>query len=120
VCLTFTPAAAMEDFGQLPYVRMAIMESMRLYPQPPILIRRQAILGGGGAGWELGPARTPACLPDVVGFPPCPHSLPLATPQYHTLVILLHLDLTAALAAVLIAALPQVAGRRCAACGAGG
>lgn len=34
--------AAMDDFAKLPYLRMTIAESMRLYPQPPILIRRCA------------------------------------------------------------------------------
>ena len=32
--------AASEDIGKLPFLRMTIAESMRLYPQPPILIRR--------------------------------------------------------------------------------
>ncbi|KAL4440213.1 hypothetical protein ABPG75_003214 [Micractinium tetrahymenae] len=30
----------MDDFAKLPYLRMTIAESMRMYPQPPILIRR--------------------------------------------------------------------------------
>lgn len=34
------PFAASEDIGRMPYLRMTIAESMRLYPQPPILIRR--------------------------------------------------------------------------------
>lgn len=35
----------MDDFAKLPYLRMTIAESMRLYPQPPILIRRCAAAG---------------------------------------------------------------------------
>ncbi len=32
--------AALEQLQQLPYIRATLAESLRLYPQPPILIRR--------------------------------------------------------------------------------
>ena len=45
--LSLPTRAAWDDFANLPYTRMTIAEAMRLYPQPPILIRRQA----GAGGW---------------------------------------------------------------------
>ena len=46
--LPLPPCAALEDIAKMPYTRMAIAESMRLYPQPPILIRRRASSRGDG------------------------------------------------------------------------
>ncbi|PRW39133.1 cytochrome P450 chloroplastic isoform C [Chlorella sorokiniana] len=50
-----------EDIGRMPYLRMTIAESMRLYPQPPILIRRAlgddvlpAGLNGDPNGYPIG------------------------------------------------------------------
>ena len=66
----------MEDFRKLPYLRMTIAESMRLYPQPPILIRR----------WAAGSARRHAYLrsvrrkPSVALSLPLPPSLPASRP----------------------------------------
>ncbi|EFN52906.1 hypothetical protein CHLNCDRAFT_138471 [Chlorella variabilis] len=58
-----------DDFANLPYTRMTIAEAMRLYPQPPILIRRQA----GAGGWvrvALGEDVLPAGLGgDPNGYP---------------------------------------------------
>jgi cytochrome P450 len=34
------PPAGLEDIKALPYVRQTLAESLRLYPQPPLLIRR--------------------------------------------------------------------------------
>ncbi|CAL5218758.1 g475 [Coccomyxa viridis] len=51
----------LEDLKKLPYVRAALAESLRMYPQPPILIRRSladdvlpAPLNGDPAGYPIG------------------------------------------------------------------
>ena len=51
----------MEDLAALPYVRSVLAESLRLYPQPPILIRRAlqadvlpAGRHGNPAGYPIG------------------------------------------------------------------
>ena len=53
--------ADLEDLKKLPYVRAALAESLRMYPQPPILIRRSlaadvlpAPLNGDPAGYPIG------------------------------------------------------------------
>ena len=53
--------ADLEDIKQLPYVRAALAESLRMYPQPPILIRRSLAndvlppgLNGDPAGYPIG------------------------------------------------------------------
>jgi len=53
--------AALEDIEKLPYVRKVLAESLRLYPQPPILIRRALDddtlppgLGGDPSGYPIG------------------------------------------------------------------
>jgi cytochrome P450 len=56
------PPATVEDVaGKLPYVRACLAESLRLYPQPPILIRRAlsddvlpAGLNGAPGGYPIG------------------------------------------------------------------
>lgn len=45
--------AVWEDFAALPYTRMVVAEAMRLYPQPPILIRRQVCVQLGAHGDNL-------------------------------------------------------------------
>ena len=54
-------AADLEDIRRLPYVRAVLAESLRLYPQPPILIRRAlsddvlpAPLNGDPNGYPIG------------------------------------------------------------------
>lgn len=51
----------MEQLSQLPYVRAILAESLRMYPQPPILIRRAlnddvlpTPLGGDPKGYPIG------------------------------------------------------------------
>jgi len=51
----------LEDVAALPYIRACLAESLRLYPQPPILIRRALAddvlppgLGGDPAGYPVG------------------------------------------------------------------
>lgn len=51
----------MEQLSQLPYVRATLAESLRMYPQPPILIRRAlnddvlpTPLGGDPKGYPIG------------------------------------------------------------------
>lgn len=53
--------AGLEQLSQLPYVRAILAESLRLYPQPPILIRRAlnddvlpTPLGGDPKGYPIG------------------------------------------------------------------
>ncbi len=53
--------AGIEDMRAMPYVRCALAESLRMYPQPPILIRRAlsddvlpAPLGGDSSGYPIG------------------------------------------------------------------
>ena len=53
--------ADLEDIKRMPYVRAALAESLRMYPQPPILIRRSlgedvlpAPLNGDPAGYPIG------------------------------------------------------------------
>ena len=53
--------AGLEQLQQLPYVRAILAESLRLYPQPPILIRRALAddvlptpLGGDPKGYPIG------------------------------------------------------------------
>lgn len=50
-----------EDMRAMPYVRAALAESLRMYPQPPILIRRALAddvlptpLNGDPAGYPIG------------------------------------------------------------------
>ena len=52
----------MEDLKAMPYVRAMLAESLRMYPQPPILIRRSlaedtlpAGLNGDPSGYPIGP-----------------------------------------------------------------
>ncbi|EIE26006.1 cytochrome P450 [Coccomyxa subellipsoidea C-169] len=52
---------SIEDMRAMPYVRCALAESLRMYPQPPILIRRAlsddvlpAPLGGDSSGYPIG------------------------------------------------------------------
>lgn len=59
-------APTIDDIKSLPYLRATLGESLRMYPQPPILIRRAlnedtlpAGLGGDPAGWVEGQE---ACL----------------------------------------------------------
>lgn len=53
--------ADLEQLSQLPYVRAILAESLRMYPQPPILIRRAlnddvlpTPLGGDPKGYPIG------------------------------------------------------------------
>ncbi|KAF8062011.1 CYP97B2 [Scenedesmus sp. PABB004] len=55
-------APGLDDMRALPYVRATLAESLRLYPQPPLLIRRALAadtlpggLGGDPAGYPIGP-----------------------------------------------------------------
>jgi hypothetical protein len=55
------PLAGLEDIKALPYVRQALAESLRLYPQPPLLIRRALApdtlppgLNGNPEGYPIG------------------------------------------------------------------
>ena len=52
----------MQDYGKLRYVTRCVCESMRLYPHPPVLLRRAAIPDTlpGAHPWGLPPARCPA------------------------------------------------------------
>lgn len=54
-------AAEIEDLRAMPYVRAALAESLRMYPQPPILIRRALAddvlpppLNGDPQGYRIG------------------------------------------------------------------
>lgn len=53
--------AGLDELQKLPYTRAVLAESLRLYPQPPILIRRAladdvlpAPLGGDPKGYPIG------------------------------------------------------------------
>jgi hypothetical protein len=81
--------AAWEDFARLPYLRMTVAESMRLYPQPPILIRRQAPapLRTLRCSAARGPSAHSACLPPLLAScwpdtnrPPTWHNLSCRRP----------------------------------------
>lgn len=55
------PLAGLEDIKALPYVRQALAESLRMYPQPPLLIRRALApdtlppgLNGNPEGYPIG------------------------------------------------------------------
>lgn len=59
--LTFKHVTGLEQLQQLPYARAILAESLRLYPQPPILIRRALAddvlptpLGGDPKGYPIG------------------------------------------------------------------
>ena len=59
------PPPELADMYQLPYTRTVLAESLRLYPQPPILIRRCEGRGGGAlvAGCTAGAAGAGPCMP---------------------------------------------------------
>jgi len=53
--------ADIDDIGRMPYIRTVLAESLRLYPQPPILIRRALAedtlpspLNGDPKGYPIG------------------------------------------------------------------
>jgi carotene epsilon-monooxygenase len=67
-------APTMADYGQLRYVMRCVNESMRLYPHPPVLLRRALVedelpggykvrprwhRGGGRGGGPRGPTAGP-------------------------------------------------------------
>jgi cytochrome P450 len=63
-CIRIPPPpipAGLEDIKALPYVRQALAESLRMYPQPPLLIRRALApdtlppgLNGDPEGYPIG------------------------------------------------------------------
>ena len=67
--------AALEQLQQLPFIRATLAESLRLYPQPPILIRRALSddtlppgLRGPAGGFPIGKVRR---LPRSCARPAC-------------------------------------------------
>ena len=87
ICLVLR--AALEHIARLPYLRATLAESLRLYPQPPILIRRalgddvlppglRGVPGGYPIGkgadlfisvWNLHRCATPSNLTALFGLP---------------------------------------------------
>ncbi len=44
----------MAQYGQLAYVMRCVCESMRLYPHPPVLLRRAKVADTLPGGYEVG------------------------------------------------------------------
>ncbi len=58
------------DFGQLRYIMRCVNESMRLYPHPPVLLRRALIADTLPGGYEVGSVRTFAVCALQTSVPP--------------------------------------------------
>lgn len=46
-------APSLEQYGRLAYVTRAVCESMRLYPHPPVLLRRARVADTLPGGYEV-------------------------------------------------------------------
>lgn len=78
--------ADLDDIKKLPYVRAALAESLRMYPQPPILIRRSladdvlpAPLNGDPAGYPIGKGAD--IFISVWNLHRCPAAPPMSLPS---------------------------------------
>jgi hypothetical protein len=87
----------LQQYGQLAYVTRAVCESMRLYPHPPVLLRRARVPDVLPGGYEVGCApalrrcacavafsvqASPAIKPDLAqsSCPPSPSHHPTHPP----------------------------------------
>ena len=76
----------LEQYGRLAYVTRAVCESMRLYPHPPVLLRRARVAdtlpGGYEVRWHpLPPHRTEAGLWPYQSTAPARYGAPSRAPQ---------------------------------------